>query len=304
MNWSETTVSKNQKRWTKEEDRFLIQHYGAMTLQKMGEHLHRSKESVNKRLTRLNLRASDTALRKKWTLEQDAFLQENIDIMNNREMAHSLGRSPSSIATRIKVLGLTRKTAMRRWTLQEDEYLLRYYGIKPLSHISAKLQRSVQALESRLSRLEVYGAKAHVGHITACELAACLEVDIHTIYKWIHKENLPYKMIIAKTRTFMGIDIQSFWKWAEQNKSCLNFFKIPKNTLIPEPAWVDAQRKLDYVKRPKYEHKKWTAEEDARLWRMFYQEKRNQREIGQLLGRSRNSVQRRLERLRKKKLAS
>ncbi|MCM3254520.1 hypothetical protein [Priestia aryabhattai] len=114
-------MSKNQKRWTKEEDRFLIQHYGAMTLQKMGEHLHRSKESVNKRLTRLNLRDSDTALRKKWTLEQDAFLQENIDTMNNREMALSLGRSPSSIATRIKVLGLTRKTAMRRWTVQEDQ---------------------------------------------------------------------------------------------------------------------------------------------------------------------------------------
>ena len=63
---------------------------------------------------------------------------------------------------------------------------------------------------------------------------------------------------------------------------------------------MDEQRKLDYVKRPRYEHNKWTAEEDAKLWRMFYQEKRNQREIGQLLGRSRNSVQRRLERLRKR----
>jgi predicted transcriptional regulator len=304
VNWRETALSKNQKRWTKEEDTFLIEHYGAMTLQKMGEHLHRSKESVNKRLTRLNLRASNTVLRKKWTPEQDAFLQRNIDSMNNREIANSLGRSPSSIATRIKVLRLTRKTSMRRWTVQEDDYLLRYYGVKSLLQISAKLQRSVQALESRLSRLEVYGAKSHVGHITVCELAACLEVDVHTIYKWIHKKNLPYKIIIAKTRKFMGIDIQSFWKWAEQNKTCLNFFKIPKNTLIPEPAWVDEQRKLDYVKRPKYEHKKWTAEEDARLWRMFYQEKRNQREIGQLLGRSRNSVQRRLERLRKKKLAS
>lgn len=78
MNWSETTVSKSQKRWTKEEDKFLIQHYGVMTLQKMGEHLHRSKEAVNKRLTRLNLRASDTALRKKWTPKQDAFYSRTL----------------------------------------------------------------------------------------------------------------------------------------------------------------------------------------------------------------------------------
>ena len=43
-------MTKNQKLWTEEEDLFLKEQYGRMTLQKIGECLTRSKESVNKRV--------------------------------------------------------------------------------------------------------------------------------------------------------------------------------------------------------------------------------------------------------------
>ena len=136
------------------------------------------------------------------------------------------------------------------------------------------------------------------------ELAKCLQVDVHTIYNWIQNNRLPYKMTRARTRNFIGIDVLAFWKWAEQNKELLNFSKIPRNTLIPEPDWVKKQKRYDYSNRPKHENKKWTEEEDARLWYMFYEEGRTQQEIGQLIGRSRHGVQRRLNRLRKRKLTS
>ncbi|MEJ9315109.1 sigma-70 family RNA polymerase sigma factor [Priestia megaterium] len=297
-------MSKNQKLWTKEEDLFLEEHYGQMTFQRMGEHLNRSKESVNKRIIRLNLRSEENCLRKKWTTEQDTFLKENIDIMNNREIGNHLGKSPSSVATRIKILKLTRRETLRRWTKQEDEYLLKGYGSKSLENISRRLQRSIPALESRLNRLGVYGVRAYTGNITVYELAKCLHVDVHTLYNWIQNNKVPYKMTRARTRSFIGIDVLAFWKWAEQNKEFLNFSKIPRNTLIPEPDWVNKQRKYDYFNRPKHENKKWTEEEDARLWYMFYEEGRTQQEIGQLIGRSRYGVQRRLNRLRKKKLTT
>ncbi|MEK6448362.1 sigma-70 family RNA polymerase sigma factor, partial [Priestia aryabhattai] len=150
-------MSKKQKLWTKDEDLFLEEQYGQMTFQRMGEHLNRSKESVNKRIIRLNLRNEENCLHKKWTTEQDTFLKENIAIMNNREIGNHLGKSPSSIATRIKILKLTRRETLRRWTEQEDEYLLKYYGSKSLKHISIQLQRSIPALESRLNRLGLYG---------------------------------------------------------------------------------------------------------------------------------------------------
>ncbi|MBK0009953.1 MarR family transcriptional regulator [Bacillus sp. S35] len=297
-------MSKNQKLWTKEEDLFLKEQYGQMTFQEIGEHLNRSKESVNKRILRLNLRSEENCLHKKWTTEQDTFLKENIDIMNNRELGNHLGRSPSSVATRIKILKLTRRETLRRWTEQEDEYLLKHYGSKSLKHISIQLQRSIPALESRLNRLGLYGAKAHTGNMTVYELASCLQIDVHTIYKWIQKKELPHKITRAKTRKFVGVEVSAFWKWAEQNKKLLNFSKIPTNTLLPEPDWVRKQRKYDYYNRPKYEKKQWTEEEDVRLWYMFYEEGRTQQEIGQLIGRSRYGVQRRLNRLQKKKLTT
>ena len=131
-----------------------------MTFQRIGEHLNRSKESVNKRIIRLKLRSEENCLRKKWTPEQETFLRENINIMNNREIGNHLGKSPSSVATRIKILKLARRETLRRWTKQEDEYLLKYYGFKSLERISRRLQRSIQALESRLNRLGVYGVRA------------------------------------------------------------------------------------------------------------------------------------------------
>ncbi|MED3865072.1 helix-turn-helix domain-containing protein [Priestia megaterium] len=251
-------MSKNQKLWTKEEGLFLKKQYGQMTFQRIGEHLNRSKESVNKRIIRLNLRNEENCLHKKWTTEQDTFLKENIDIMNNREIGTHLGKSPSSVATRIKILKLTRRETLRRWTEQEDEYLINYYGSKSLECISRRLQRSMAALESRLNRLGVYGVRTYTGNITVYELAKCLKVDVHTIYKWIQKKELPHKVTRAKTRKFVGIEVSAFWKWAEQNKNLLNFSKIPTNTLVPEPDWVKEQRTYDYYNRPKYEKKQWT----------------------------------------------
>ncbi|PEA35602.1 hypothetical protein CON45_29165, partial [Priestia megaterium] len=60
-------MTKNQKLWTEEEDLFLKEQYGRMTLQKIGECLNRSKESVNKRVSRLQLRNNQNGIRKKWS---------------------------------------------------------------------------------------------------------------------------------------------------------------------------------------------------------------------------------------------
>lgn len=138
-------VTKNQKLWTKEEDLFLKEQYGQMTLQKIGEWLNRSKESVNKRVSRLQLRNKQNGIRKRWTPDQDTFLKVNINRMNNREIGKQLGKSPSSVANRIRLLKLVRKTSLRRWTKKEDEYLVRWYGIKTLDQLSRRLQRSMRS---------------------------------------------------------------------------------------------------------------------------------------------------------------
>ncbi|PGR73695.1 hypothetical protein COD13_30860, partial [Priestia megaterium] len=101
-----------------------------------------------------------------WSPDQDTFLKVNISRMNNREIGKHLGKSPSSVANRIRLLKLVRKTSLRRWTKKEDEYLVKWYGVKSLDQISRRLQRSIQALESRLYRLGIHGVRAHLGNVT------------------------------------------------------------------------------------------------------------------------------------------
>lgn len=52
-----------------------------------------------------------------------------------------------------------------------------------------------------------------------------------------------------KKNRFRVIDIDAFWKWAEDNKSILDFSRFEKYGLGAEPDWVDVKRKADYKKR-------------------------------------------------------
>ena len=57
---------------------------------------------------------------------------------------------------------------------------------------------------------------------------------------------LPVKWHVVKKNRFRVIDIDAFWKWAEDNKSILDFSRFEKYGLGAEPDWVDvkAQRRI------------------------------------------------------------
>ncbi|WP_050183730.1 sigma-70 family RNA polymerase sigma factor [Domibacillus robiginosus] len=293
------------KFWTEEEDHFLKENLCKMTLEAIGHHLGgRSKESVNKRVIRLKLRTEKTRQRKSWCKEEDLFLAENLNNMKNVEIAERLGRPVNSIATRIKVLKLQRKNPLRRWTAEEDDYMIQRYGKQPISFIAKKLKRTPGAVEGRLNRLGIYGGRSNNGDLTTYDLAAELKVDVHTVYNWIQKYDMPCYEAVIKTRIFTMIEVQPFWKWAEENKERINWSRVSNNTLIPEPEWVQQQRHCNFMNHLQKENRNWTAEEDARLWQMYYSKGYTQKQIGEIMGRSARGVQRRLERLRRAKKVS
>lgn len=293
------------KFWTEEEDQFLKENLCKMTLEAIGQHLGgRSKESVNKRVIRLKLRTEEMRQRKPWCVEEDSFLAENLNNMKNVEIAEQLGRPVNSVSTRIKVLKLQRKNPLRRWTAEEDDYIIQRYGTQPISFIAKKLKRTTGAVEGRLNRLGIYGGRSNNGDLTTYDLAAELKVDVHTVYNWIRKYNMPCYQATVKTRVFIMIEVRKFWKWAEGNKERINWCRVSKNTLVPEPAWVQQQRHCDLMNRPQKENLNWTAEEDAKLWQMYYSLGYTQKQIGEIMGRSARGIQRRLNRLRKARKAS
>lgn len=188
----------------------------------------------------------------------------------------------------------------KAWTPEEHNFLLEKVGILNLNTIAKKLNRTVDAIESRMQLFEINNTKALSGRLTINELAKIINVDNHTIGKWIKKYNLKCtRKIIRTSIKYNFIEITDFWKWAEENKDKINFSRIEKGVLIPEPSWFDVESRKDYHEIPKNDKKFWTKEEDERLIEYIRMDK-TYKEIAELMHRSKASIDRRLHRLREK----
>lgn len=186
----------------------------------------------------------------------------------------------------------------KRWTEDELEYLEEKVGKIKLSAIAKTLDRSLNAVELKAKRLGLSGTKYESGKLTANELAQALNVDLKVVTRWVAKKGLKAaKRATREKAKFILIDVQNFWKWAKDNKDKINFSKIEPYQLLPEPDWVEEERKKDYHAIPKRTAQKWTDEEDKQMILMI-KGGYTQQQIGEALKRSDVSVQRRLSRLK------
>lgn len=163
----------------------------------------------------------------------------------------------------------------KQWTEKEEAYLQDKWGTVSIKGLSKALGRSENAIIVRAQRL---GCGAH--------LAGDTRISLNQLMLAIYGKNmlgytsdrlirygLPVKWHVVKKNRFRVIDIDVFWKWAEDNKSILDFSRFEKYSLGAEPDWVDVKRKADYKKlqlhgQHKYEpnatNQRWHSEEDQR----------------------------------------
>ena len=158
----------------------------------------------------------------------------------------------------------------KQWTKAEENYLQDKWGTVSIKGLAKALGRSENAVVVRARRL---GCGAH--------LAGDTRVSLHQLMLAIYggvnmgsctsnrliREGLPVKWHIVKNNRFRVIDIDDFWKWAEENKSILDFSRFEKYSLGAEPDWVDVKRKADYKKLQLHgQHNAvWTKTEDDKL---------------------------------------
>lgn len=92
------------------------------------------------------------------------------------------------------------------------------------------------------------------------------------------------------------IDIEDFWKWAEKNKSLLDFSRFDKYTLGAEPDWVDEKRKADFKKLQLHgqHNAAWTKAEDDRLRYLLEKNRYTYSELAQELRHSEGAIKRRI----------
>jgi len=81
----------------------------------------------------------------------------------------------------------------------------------------------------------------------------------------------------------------------------INFAKLEPFDLLPQPEWVELERRRDARKIPRRQQKPWTPEEDEQLIALMKWGYGN-KEIAERLDRSEKAVQRRISRLRAKNI--
>ena len=192
---------------------------------------------------------------------------------------------------------LTRRN--KNWTPEEDDYLRENVGKKRLELIGKHLKRSGRAVQDRLVHLGMSHTTFATGMFTAAAIANALNTDSHVPLRWINKYGLKaIRKTVCFEASYWFIKPKDFWDWAEAHKELINFAKIKKNGIPPEPAWVDVERENAIKNIPKKHKMKWTPEEDKQLIRLF-DRGLSYEEICKEMNRNYSGITHRLSRLKK-----
>lgn len=186
----------------------------------------------------------------------------------------------------------------KKWSKEDEEYLCDNWGIKSLKTICKTLGRSEDAVIVRARRLGC-GAFLDAGlYITYNQLMTELYgyVGVGYTMRRLIDNGLPVKEKKVRRCRFKVVDIEDFWKWAEQNKSLLNFSKMQPYCFGAEPDWVKVKREND--KRQSWQqvphNTPWTEYDDQRLRRMLKANRYTYTDLSRELRRTEGAVKRRI----------
>ena len=186
----------------------------------------------------------------------------------------------------------------RNWTKEEEQYLEDNWGILSVKTIAKNLNRSDNAIIVRKNKLGLGSFLDNGDYITFNQLQIVLgnsnAGDGYKMISWVKNRNFPIHTKTVKNNRFRIVYIDEFWKWAEKNKSFLDFSNFEENVLGKEPEWVKQKRKVDIENKRKYTAKPWTKAEDLKLQRMLSMNKYTYDEISKELRRTNGAIQRRI----------
>lgn len=158
----------------------------------------------------------------------------------------------------------------KEWTPAEENYLQDKWGTVSINGLAKRLGRSKNAVIVRARRLGL-GAHLDSDHrMPLNQLMVAVFGEYSTGYakRRLIEAGLPVKKHRVNKCCFLVIYPEDFWKWAEENKSLVDFKNFEPYAIGPEPEWAKVKRKYDQNKavRTKRNHNQpWTKEEDDRL---------------------------------------
>lgn len=234
-----------------------------------------------------------------WSEGETEWLRENWERPDN-ELCEHLGRAIGTIRGKRRALGLIGKSGKRQadWSQWELDYLTEAWGEKTVPQIAKRLGRTVNAINVKAFRIGYTSQKWHGNMMSARKVAELLGVDSHAVTDyWIPKCGLKgQKEKLRETGSCTIVRFENLLRWLEKNQDKWDSRRVDKYALGMEYGWLVKKRKADAL-LPAKRLKNWTPEEDAEAIRLFKRGSMTYQEIGDILGRSREGVERRISRL-------
>lgn len=180
----------------------------------------------------------------------------------------------------------------------EIEYIRQHIEKQSIADIAKNLGRSTQGVASKVSELRKNNQIHESEYIYLYTLLKRLGYgpcgsDEYYI-AWVKKRQLPTHKIQKNKKAYQVVFIKEFWEWAYENQYTIDFSRLQKNALGPEPDWVQDKRERDKNHREEFQlYDKWTAEEDSRLEELILSRKYNYREISLIMHRTECAIKKR-----------
>lgn len=185
----------------------------------------------------------------------------------------------------------------RNWTPEEEAYLQDNWGTISVNAICKKLNRSRDAIMVRVGRLGLPPYFESGEYITMHQLVLALGyspgADNYKLTSWIQNRGFPVRTKRHTQKVVRVVYLEEFWKWAEKNRSFLDFSNMEPLALGEEPEWVAQQRKKDAKAFSLQRKDPWTPGEDHRLELLLKEHKYGYAELSAILHRSAGAIQRR-----------
>lgn len=232
-----------------------------------------------------------------WTDEEEKKLREMWGKKTVKEIAKLLGRTYQSVYGKSKRINLGPNGIRKgRWTNEEEIYLINNWGVKSVDSIAKSLDKSKKAVMSKKDRLELGPFLESGDYISLNQIMGIIRNSNkgagYTMNQWIDK-GLPVKIKKVNKSSARVVDLDELWKWAEENRTIIDFSAMEPLSLGKEPGWLKEQRKAD-KKRLFFKSTPWTKQEDEYLELLVNMFKYGYREISFKLRRTEGAIKRRL----------
>lgn len=179
----------------------------------------------------------------------------------------------------------------RQWTTEETDYLKDKYGVMKDKTIANKLNRSVDSVTNKAQKMGLR-KNDFASSVTVADFCYYTNINRSSVEYWIKHCQLPTR----KKERYRTVNIDSFWKWAEQNKGRIDWNDFPYFAMGKEPKWVDVARKNNVARTDK--RRRWKSWEIAELKRMLKSDKYNYSDISKRINRNHAAIKRKIYDLR------